>query len=69
MSVDGDDIPLKISKTLITLYLFSTDTWILIGMNLIGSNSSKCLIFHTGMYNLNIMSEQMLKFAIFVIMS
>lgn len=64
-------IPLKISKTLITLYmyLFSADTWILIGMNLIGSNSSKCLIFHTGMYNLNIMSEQMLKFAIFVIMS
>lgn len=26
MSVDGDDIPLKISKTLITLYLFSTNT-------------------------------------------
>lgn len=62
-------IPLKISKTFITLYLFSTDTWILIGMNLIGSNSSKCLIFHTDMYNLNIMSEQMLKIAIFVIMS
>lgn len=63
-------IPLKISKTFITLYLFSTDTWILIGMNLIGSNSSKCsVIFHTGVYNLNIMSEQMLKFAIFVIMS
>lgn len=69
MSVDGNMIPLKISKTFITLYLFSTDTWILIGMNLIGSNSSKCLIFHTGMYNLNIMSEQMLKIAIFVIMS